>query len=285
MSEILLPAGQSQIIQPLLKPGLNDCDNATYHADRAYLSSSVLKTLYKSLDDYYNEYVLGNKKEFGERTLAAFAEGSYLHSLILEPHTVADQYAFYQGWRKQGADWESFKAANEGKTILSLPQKERCDKLFAAYSDRPAALTLTSGGQAEQTICGILHDVPIKVRFDYIIPERGIIADVKTTGRSSDKDSFSLTVEDFSYELSASLYCQMAEQYYGRPFDFYFIVLSKLDGTCDVYRASSKSLQKGAQKIIRACSKFKAAKSTGVWTELSVEESTVSGGEYVIQEV
>jgi len=284
VSELLLPVGNQELISTL-KMGLNECDNATYHADRTYLSSSVLKTLYKSLDEYYDQYILGNKTEYSERTLQAFDEGSYLHSLILEPETVASQYAFFTGWRKQGAEWEAFKKANKGKVILSVPQAERCAKLLEAYKNRPEAVNLIKNGFAEQTICGILNDIPIKVRFDYIIPQLGIIADVKTTGYESDADNFKVAMDQFSYELSASLYCQMAEQFYGRPFKFYFIVLSKSAFTCDVLVASDKTMGKGTSKVTKACAKYKRAKDSNIWTELHPGHDTNANSSYIIKEV
>ena len=269
-----------------LVDGLNDCTNSEYHNDKKYVSSSVLKTVLKSLDKYYDEYVLGNKPEFSQTTLAAFSEGSLTHAHILEPHTVANDFAFFKGFRKAGPEYEAFLAAQrKGVPVISSPQKHRVDQLIAAYKARPEAVELIKNGFAEQTICGNLFGVDVKVRFDYINVEAGYIADVKTTGYGSDLESFKLTVNDFSYQLSAALYCAMAEQYYGKPFKFYFIVLSKKTFTCDVYVASKKTMNDGKRMVQEACLKLKNARENNCWTEITERDKLALVTDYEIQEL
>lgn len=268
-----------------LKPGINSCSNADYHADRAYLSSSVIKTLFKSLDKYREEYVEGKKGNYSERTLATFAEGSYTHSILLEPHLTDEEFALFPGWRKQGTEYEEFKALNIAKTILSAPQLERCSRMIEAYNKKETAKKLLQNGFSEQTLCGVLNGVPVKCRFDFINPTEGYIVDVKTTSYSSDHDSFKQTIKDFSYDLSAALYTQMAEQYYEKPFRFYFLVLSKSTFTCDVYLVSEATQQKGAREVATGLNKFKTATATGVWTESRQSNPKITDGEYEILEV
>lgn len=267
----------------MLKKGLNECTNAEYHADRTHLSSSVIKTLYKDLAQYHKEYILGEKPEFKNK--AALEEGSLAHSLILEPHLTNSEYIFWDGWTKRGTEWDNFKAtAPEGKTIISAPQKNRVDRLIQAYNTHPIAKNFISGGKAEETLAHNFLDVPIKVRFDYINVEKGFIADVKTTGFGSDIDSFKVQADGLMYELSAALYCTIAEMHYGKPFDFYFIVLSKKEFSCDVFKASTQFKLSGLKKIKIALEKYKKALQTGIWIEenLKVENEET---EYTIQEI
>ena len=275
-------------IETELKDGLNDCTNKIYHDDRKYLSSSVLKILYKSLDEYHDQYILGNKKEYNQQTLANFDVGSLVHSMILEPETVASSYNFYKGWRKSGLEFQEFCSSllNAKLPIISAPQLHVATELLNAFKALPAALELVKGGFAEQTICGTLFGVPIKTRYDYINVNDGYIADVKTTAYASDKESFSETCHSLSYELSAALYCMMAEQYYGKPFKFYFIVLSKKDKDCNVYLTSEKKMNDGKMKVINACKKYLAAKESNVWTELKLNANLkVVDSNYVIEEI
>jgi len=270
-----------------LVDGLNECDNAEYHADRKYISSSVLKKIYKSLDEYYLEYVLGNKKEHSKATLDSFDLGSLTHSYILEPDKVLNDFNFFKGFRKQGPEYEEFLAnAAAGKPIISGPQKHRVEQLIEAYKRRPEAVNLIKNGFAEQTICGTLNNVPIKVRFDWINVEAGYIADVKTTGYPADLESFKLTCDGLSYNLSAALYCAMAEQFYGKKFDFYFIVLSKKDVTCEVFKIGEQTMLEGKRIVAAACAKYVKAKESNVWTEL-VEPSTITAvdSNYEIKEI
>lgn len=259
----------------MLKIGYNKCSSNDYHADREFLSSSVLKTIYKSLADYHDQYILGNKKEFSASSQAAMAEGSLCHTMLLEPHLVDSEFAFYPDWTKRGAAYEQFAALHEGKTVISVPQQERVNNLISAYKKHPVAPTLLKGGEAEQTICGEISGVKIKTRYDYVNPELGAIYDIKTTAYPGDRESFKLTIEQLSYQLSAALYCRIAEQHYGKPFKFYFIVLSKKDQTCNVYCASERTIAAGNAMINKAILKFKAAKESGIWDE-STEENSIS---------
>jgi hypothetical protein len=269
LGKLILPLGRT-IDQSPLKLGLNDVSNAVYHADRVFLSSSVVKTVLKSLDQYHDEYILGNKKEHSERTLSNFAEGSLVHSMLLEPEVTASEFAFFTGWRKQGEEYEAFKADNKGKTIISAPQLERVSRLVEAVRKNPAAVSLLSSGKSEATLATILHGLPIKVRADKIDPERGIILDVKTSGYDVDIESVKQTIKDFRYDLSAALYMEAFSQYYGKPFDFYFIFTSKQQPDCQVYRLGLDSFNAAKRDILKAANKFKTAAASGIWTDSSL---------------
>lgn len=273
----------------ILVDGLNDCTNKDYHADRKYISSSVLKTVYKDIAKYHKEYILGEKNETASSLQNSFDEGSLAHSLILEPHLTAADFNFFPGFRKSGQEFQDFLCsippAKQHCPIISAPQKHRCDKLLEAYNKLTEAVQLIQNGFSEQTICGQLHGVNIKTRFDYINVEKGYIADVKTTAHPSDIDSFKMTIESYMYDLSAALYCSMAEQYYGKPFAFYFIVLSKKDFTCDVYKTSEASRKNGDRIIMEACKKYIKAKENNIWTEEVKSDTLLFSGDYEILEV
>lgn len=272
-----------------LKDGLNDCSNLEYHSDAKYISSSVLKTIYKDLNKYHKEYILKEKEPVSSTLQGSFDSGSLVHSMILEPHLTATDFNFFDGFRKSGSEYQSFLAnlppSKAKLPIISTPQLHRCEKLHEAYKKLPIAVQLIQGGFSEQTICGKLHGVNIKTRFDYINVEKGYIADVKTTAHPSDIDSFKLVIDSYMYNLSAALYCSMAEQYYGKPFAFYFIVLSKKDFTCDVFKTSDASRQQGDMIILEACKKYLKAKATNIWTEQSNSDIIVDTGDYEIQEI
>lgn len=251
-----------------LVDGLNYVSNHCYHSDRKYLSSSVLKKVLESLEDYHREYILGEKPAVSSSTQANFDVGTLTHTLILEPHLAADSYYLYKGMVKRGQEWDRFVSSVEDKTlpILSINQVNTANALFDCFNKLDAAKNLVAKGEPELTICGTLHGVPIKTRFDWINAEQGFIADVKTTGYGSDLESFKDSFANFQYDLSAALYLQMAEQYYGKPFDFYFIVLSKKDKTCDVYKLSDKTRSQGETKVLQASQIYLEAKRTNVWT-------------------
>ncbi len=267
-----------------LKKGINHCTNEEYHGDKSYLSSSNLKLILKDPEQFYKEIVLGERDR---KHIAAFDEGSYAHSLILEPHMVEKEYAFFPEWRKAGKVWEAFKQAeeNQGKIILSVPQKKRVEQLIEAYSQLSPAVDLITGGESEYTVAGELMGLKLKARADYINLEEGYIADVKTTGYSADHDTFSYTIDRFGYDLSAGLYTMLFEQHYGKPFDFYFIVLSKKEKTCEVYKASSETMERGRAAVVEAVSLIKKCQESGNWDLANNNKQDRSTEDYEILEI
>lgn len=254
----------------MLKLGLNTVSSSVYHADREYLSSSVLKTILKDIQQYHTEYILGYMPE--KKKSPALEEGSLTHTLILEPELLNDEFAFYSGDRKSGADFKSFESANEDKIVISRPQKYRCDNLVAAYNKSDIATSLMADTQKEVSLCVELSDVKIKVRADALSVEKGAVIDIKTTSAETGLEFFKLTLKDLQYDLSAALYLECFEQYYKKPFNFYFIVLSKRDFHCSVYKLSTKTRSTGSEKVAKALKKYKQAKESNIWLEEEVEQ-------------
>jgi hypothetical protein len=265
-----------KILQSILKPGINHVSNAEYHKDSAYLSSSVFKTILKSLDAYKDEYIDGNRKEHSPQTMANFAVGSLLHSMVLEPELVAVEYEFFPGWRKAGHEFEEFKAnAKPGLPIISLPQLEKAKAMYESYKRNPVAVDLIKNGFPEYTLATVLAGVPVKVRADWISLTGNYICDVKSTSGGSDIESVKETVKAFQYDLSGALYSWAYEVHYGRPFDFYLLMCSKLDNNCAVYKIGEETMARGRAAILFAINKYKRAVETGIWTEGAAQASPV----------
>ena len=264
----------------IIAPDFSVMTNNEYHANKTHLSSSSLKTILKSPETFYRENVLGNREQISK---PAFDEGSFTHTLILEPSEVA-QYAIYDGLRRAGDRWEAFKADNKGKTILSAPQVARCHKYYEAYTYRPEAVQLLSGGFAEHSMVSQVLGVPVKVRADYINVELGYIADVKTTSSPTGSEVFQQVMRDFRYDLSAALYAQVAFDNYGKLFDFYFVVISKADMTCEVYKASSSTLSEGSALVTQAVVLYRQCMQSGLWQH-SQPKLVIADTNYEIVEV
>jgi hypothetical protein len=266
--------------------GIVEISNEDYHAQKEHLSSSNLKTLLKDVEKFYKEKILGEREEVSKSTQANFDDGTLAHTLILEPHLFDEEFVVFDGLRKAGKAWDDFKAANEGsgKILISKAQLRKVKMWVEAYEKLPTAVELVKGGKPELTLFGELQDVPVKVRADYINTDKGYIADVKTTSGLTDVDNFKYTIDSFSYQLSASLYCQMFEKHFKKPFEFYFIVLGKRDCSCEVFKLSKKSRVEGDKMVRMALEKFKFCKENDKW-ENEIEEDDNNVGDYEILEV
>lgn len=246
-----------------LQIGINHVSNKDYHADNEFLSSSNLKLLLKDREQFYKEKILGIKER---KESSAFDEGSLVHSMILEPERLNEDYAFFNGLRKVGPEFESYKRSAGSKTVISKPQKIRCEQYVKAYQNHPVAPKILSNGAPEYTICAMLSDVPVKIRADYINVDEGYIVDIKTTSYPADVDTFRITTTQWGYDLSAALYSTVASQHYGKPFAFYFVVIDKKNLLCEVYKASESTLTKGSIQVSEALKVYKQCKQSGNWT-------------------
>lgn len=247
-----------------LKIGINNCTNKEYHSDSTFLSSSDFKLLLKDSSQFYKEKILGQKEK---KESPYFDEGTLTHALILEPEVINSDFAFFDGLRKQGDAYEAFKLQNPGKIYMSKSQKARCDYYVSAFLKRPEAVALLKKGLPEHTICQIYSGMNVKVRCDWINIEDGYIVDVKTSGYPTDLDSFTVTMDQYMYQLSAALYCKIAEIQYGKKFDFYFIAISKKEGDCNVFKLSEATRERGLLQIAQAIQIYKECMATNDWTK------------------
>lgn len=262
--------------------GIVDCTNEEYHGERDHLSSSNLKTLLKDKEKFYKEKVLGEREE--QERKSYFDEGSYAHSLILEPHMVEHEYAFFPGFRKSGNAWKEFEAQNTGKILLSKPQKHRVEQWVENYKNLPTAVKLMNGTKPEYSLFVEYLGVKCKVRADAINLDHGYIVDVKTTSHDTGIDSFTYVVESMGYDLSAAFYTKLFEEFYQRDFDFYWLVLGKKDNKCELFKMSDKTRKFGDLQVVKALSLYKKCLKTGIWTN-DLKDDIIDTENYEILEI
>ena len=252
----------------MLKLGINKCDNESYHQDRKYKSSSTLKLFLKDPREYYKRYILKEERE--EMYKSAYDFGSYMHSLILEPHKTVLEFAVFEGATRRGKAYEEFKSANEGKTIITASQAQQALDLLHLYNEHVDTAGLIQGGVAEHTLCVELEGMPIKVRADYI--KEGMIIDVKTTSDPVDKFNAAKTIIRFDYDLSAALYVDAFKKYTGQDYNFVFAFLNKQNGDVGILKASEALLENGRKKYKTAIKKLAEAEKSGVYFKEGIQE-------------
>lgn len=245
-----------------LKPGINDVNNEDYHGDRDYLSSSALKLLLKDIRTFHKKYVLNIQEPNGNQT--ALDLGTYAHTACFEPHLIEEQFAIFEG-RKAGKAWEEFKELNNNKIVLGGVQKATGDAVRDSFLNSKISQDLVKQGQAELTLCTEIEGIKVKVRADFIDPERGIIVDLKTTTGDLTAYNIQKTIAKWQYDLSASLYVDAYASFYKRPFDFYFIFVDKSSSNLQVVKSSQSLLRNGTLKYLHAIARYKEALLTNDW--------------------
>ena len=249
--------------------------NEDYHADREYISSSALKLILKDPKEYFKRYV---KNEKGDAiSKSAFDFGTYVHALILEPDTVGNEFAIFEGKTRRGKVYDEFVADNGGKIIITTSQADKAKEMVAQLKVNKKANNIINleEGSVEQTVCVELDGVKIKVRTDYnnqtaaIIGEHvipfGLIVDVKTTSDPIDKFSIGKTIARYDYDLSAALYIDVLQEQLGTEQTFVFCFLSKITNEVELYQASDDMIENGRRKYKAAIKILKEARRTGIY--------------------
>ena len=272
-----------------------ELSNEEYHGEKEHSSSSNIKDLITDrpsrwhkdgelwgVEKYHKEKVLGDKPEQASKN--SFDEGSLAHCLILEPWNLDNDFAIYQGFRKSGNDYKAFKAAEEagkGRIIVSKSQFKKVEGWVNDYKLNETAVNLIKGCETEYSLFGELKGMKLKVRADAINIEKGYIADVKTTAYDVDQESFANTVKDFKYQLSGAMYAKMFSEYYGKPFDFYFIVLGKgKGGGTEVYKLGDDSVRDGMKMVNAGLAKYTECKASGIWKNNEIKLDKIQVNSY-----
>jgi exodeoxyribonuclease VIII len=243
--------------------------NEDYHANRSHVSSSGLKLYLKDPVEYHKQYVLGQSWDVPPALQNAFDFGTYVHAMVLEPHLLEEEFAIYESGCREAFDYD-----NQGKLIMTTGQDANARKMFNNYKKtvfHPEGKPISSffeGGQAEESMFGELDGLKVKIRTDYRkVCKSGFasINDVKTTSKNVNFKNITKTCEELDYDLSAALYCDVAEQVTGIKHDFFFLFMGKKDYKSEIFRASEEFLERGRVKYKRAIKGIKKSRETGVW--------------------
>lgn len=229
-----------------------------YHASTFHYSSSVLKDVLKKPKEVYSIMFEGRPRE--NKTSDAMELGSLLHTLILEPELLYDEFAFFDGASRRGKAWELFQVNNPDKILMSTSQKRTADDLMLAFNEAKVigfdnkeiyAQQLFTQGIPEESVFTEIKGVPIKVRPDYrVCDKRKIIIDLKTTRDTPNEldEAKELTIKA-DYHLSAALYVQALKEETGEDYDFYWVYLSKGDKRVNVFKCSKETLTAGMDRV------------------------------------
>lgn len=136
---------------------------------------------------------------------AAFMAGRLFHTAVLEPDRVPLDYAVFTGPRRAGADWEQFKAANAGRTIVKTEEYREALAMRDAVRAHKAASRILTGGVPERSITWDDPETGImcKGRLDYLRPD-GFV-DLKRTA-NLDERRFQNTAHDLAYHMQFAFY-------------------------------------------------------------------------------
>lgn len=200
-----------------------------YHAYAALNKTAIEKLLRCPL-----EYKLD--RDNPQEQTAPMAFGTLVHSVILEPETVAARYHVMQASATTKAGKaERAQAIEEGKTIVSATDFAKAQAMQARVYAHPAASWLLAlPGKSEVSMFWELQtedgrNRQCKGRADRIaqVGNGEVIIDLKTTSGPVSPAELERTVARFGYHRQAAWYCDGYERIAGKPcLGFYFIFIS-----------------------------------------------------------
>jgi len=215
-------------------------DAETYHGSSG-LSSSQLKKVYQ-----WSPHHFKHAPPMGDTE--ALKDGRLLHSMVLEPDTVDDLYAF-------PADWTE-KKPNGNKKVENYTDEEKAYVQRLAAAERKTVIK--DSRLHHQRIADAIRAHPLwekmqgpepiversywwvdektglllKFRADsmntltWFDGKRALIVDLKGA-RDPRPFAFSKQSHDLGYDFSAAMYCEGARQMLGKPVDFCWFAFQK----------------------------------------------------------
>ena len=263
---------------------IGDIPNEVYRAAPG-TSRSDLDYVDQSLAHYLHF------KETGIKATAKMAEGTWFHTLLLEPHRVEKEWVLIE----EGVNWGTkayleIQKGNEGKTCVAQDVFARLMKMRANALRKPRVVQYLEGFKelsawATDPATGLL----CKVRPDIYQSDLRFLIDLKTTGDASPKE-FARSVANFGYHRQAAYYLdifnhatrQEAKRKFGTdPGDavdsFIFVAVENVEPyDCAIYVLGYEELQLGRTLYQRDLAALAAAQGAGVYPGYSDEIATLT---------
>lgn len=233
--------------------------NDIYHSRSCPgISSTKLALISESYGKYL--HALDHQKTSDEMRF-----GSAFHDRILLPDIYHDQYAIAPDCNKRTKEgketYQKFIDENIGKTIIEQEDYDKIELMRNKLMSINAVNYLFSSGEPETSFFWVDKETGIrcKCRADwYRLQPTPIIIDLKTS-KASDRRSFSKTIYERKYQLSAAFYCDGISQVLGLEIkNFVFVVIEKEPPfEVGLYVIGPRSLEVGREMYRSALATYK----------------------------
>lgn len=246
-------------------------DESYFNEFRSYLSSTDIRRILRSPAHYKNPTIQDSP---------ALAFGSLVHEFVLLPDVAEARYrpkANVDGRTKEGKavrDWEASLAAQQGVKFIAEADYNAATSIATSVRTHMGATSLFTSGVAETA--GIISDflgVNCRIKPDYRTDNH--IVDLKTCVDAR-PDPFVRSVINFSYQVQAALYVDVAEAIDGKKRDFYWVAVEKdAPYAVAVYKASDEMLEHGRQQYRKGIELYKECAALDLWPAYSQQVQTL----------
>ena len=236
-------------------------DRKEYRAFPA-LNQSAAKLLVTNSPAHYQAYMNTEREE-----TKALRFGTFVHSAILEPHTLNDLYATAPDVDRRTKDgkeqWAAFATANVGKTILDA-EESALGHLVASHAKMALKHHKVAFGITEAMYHVDYNGVPLKAALDGVCGD--YIWDIKTTDDASPAGMLK-SIRNYRYNLQAYWYRLVYELATGhRPLGFRFLFVEKEPPfACSVCEVGPELMSWAIADFEKALTLYKDCTASGVW--------------------
>jgi hypothetical protein len=244
--------------------------DAEYHSTAPGVSSTGLKKLLRS-PAHYRAYLEEKDDDTQSRRL-----GRAIHAWVLENHVFNDKFVVWRGGARRGKAFDTFEAANTGKTILTEADVLTVQGCGQALVNDPAfpvrgfleGMQDSDGNQVvapAKTEFSIFWTdeetgVQCKVRLDAVRLEEPVIAlDLKSTDDARPHE-FTRQMLRLDYDLQAAFYVEGVRRFVGHecPFIFAAVEIDKPHGTAFYALSPGHDMMENGRRKMRHALQIKA---------------------------
>lgn len=218
--------------------------------------------------------------------------GRCSHLATYEPEKYREDVAIWDGDRRAGKIWEAFRAANEGRELLTADEHERCIALQTAVRSDPIAGPLSRNGKYEVTIFWTYREpgigavdgfeVQCKSRLDFITD--GSLVDLKSC-RDGSPRTFGRQAVNLCYLEQAAFYSDAYFAVTGRRLPYRFIAAeSSKPFTVQVYLVPERLIQVGRENYRGWLQRLNLCRLTSSWPGYADGELELEVPEWAVPE-
>lgn len=177
------------------------------------------------------------------KTTDAMQFGSLIHKLILEPEKFGDDFAIFEGARRQGKAWIEFSEANQDKTIIKQQELDDANRII-------------NNAMKNQVLCDMLKNSihrEMKLEWQYkdvnflgfadlytTYNDKKCVVDIKTTSDAGKRFERDLYYNDYKMQLA------MYQDQFDKDTDVYIVAIETSNPfNVQVYKLDESLLFKG----------------------------------------
>lgn len=199
---------------------------------------------YRSNSDIYK--LLNDPEQFGKPTGTNinFLIGGYLHTAILEPEKLKDNYPYVDATTRTTKIYKDALATSGKKMLLLKKEVDKCEEMIAKILNNDVCTSLLKGDTInEEPGIKEINGTWWKGKADCINKDQGLLVDIKTTG---DINKFKKSANIYNYDSQAYIY----KEIFG--YDLVFLVICKKTHQIGVYDCSEEFYERGKAKVAQA---------------------------------